>query len=84
MKTYPLENVKIVDKPMVRDLSNKALLCTDLAALNAYKDRKKAMESVLNTTAEMETMKAQINSLHTDISAIKDMLFSVLNKESSK
>lgn len=85
MKTYPLDQVKITEQPMVRDMTNKAILRTDLDALHAYKDRKKAMEVVMNSTAEIETMKDQINNIKTDISSIKEMLTAmVLNKESIK
>lgn len=73
MKQYEIDQVRISERPLVRDMRNKALLNTDRDALTAYRDRKKQME-------EIAAQREDINNLKSDISDIKQMLTALLEK----
>jgi hypothetical protein len=78
MRTYDTDKVKIKDKDMVRDMKSKAILSTNIEALNAYRDRKKAMEEVTATRAEIDDMKADINSIKEDLKMVMTLLNSMV------
>jgi len=67
MKKYEVDYVEIKDKKMVRDMSNKAILSTDINALRAHRDKRRTMQNVNNVMDE-------INSTKKDIAEIKEML----------
>ena len=67
MKKYEIDYVEIKDKKMVRDMSNKAILSTDINALRAHRDKRRTMQNVNNVMDE-------INSTKKDIAEIKEML----------
>lgn len=73
MKQYEIDQVRISERPLVRDMRNKALLNTDRDALTAYKDRKRQME-------EIDLQRQEINTIKTDLSDIKQMLTALLEK----
>lgn len=67
MKKYEVDYVEIKDKKMVRDMSNKAILSTDINALRAHRDKRRTMQNVNNVMDE-------INSTKKEIAEIKEML----------
>jgi hypothetical protein len=67
MKKYEVDYVKINDKKMIRDMTNKAILNTDMEQLKAYRDRKKTMQ---NMNAVMD----EINITRAEMAEIKEML----------
>lgn len=67
MKKYEIDYVEIKDKKMVRDMSNKAILSTDINALRAHRDKRRTMQNVNNVMDE-------INSTKKEIAEIKEML----------
>lgn len=67
MKEFDVNFVKIKNRPMVRDMKNKAILTIDKSGLQAYRDRKAAMEKI-------EVYGAEINTIKHEISELKDML----------
>jgi hypothetical protein len=67
MKKYEIDYVEIKDKKMVRDMTNKAILSTDINALRAHRDKRQTMQNV-NTVME------EINSTKKEIAEIKEML----------
>lgn len=73
MKQYEIDQVRISERPLVRDMRNKALLNTDRDALTAYRDRKKQME-------EIQAQRQDINNLKSDMADIKQMLTALLEK----
>lgn len=75
MKEFDLKEVPIQDRKMVRNMHSKAVLSTDVRALQAHKDKVKAFE-------KMQDMNTDINTLKEDMSEIKDLLIQLLrNKE---
>jgi hypothetical protein len=73
MKKYEIDQVRISEKPLVRDMRNKALLNTDRDALTAYRDRQRQME-------EIKSQKQEINTMKSDLQEIKQMLSALLEK----
>jgi hypothetical protein len=67
MKKYEIDYVEIKDKKMVRDMSNKAILSTDINALRAHRDKRRTMQNV-------NTIMDEINSTKKEVSEIKEML----------
>jgi F0F1-type ATP synthase epsilon subunit len=67
MKRYEVDYVQIRDKKMVRDMSNKAILSTDLNELKAYRDRKRSMENI-------NSVREEINNTRAEMAEIKEML----------
>ena len=67
MKKYEIDYVQIKDKKMMRDMSSKAIINTNVEELRAYRDRKQAMNNIDNAMIE-------INNTKKDIVEIKDML----------
>ena len=67
MKKYEIDYVQIKDKKMMRDMSSKAVINTNVEELRAYRDRKQAMNNIDNAMIE-------INNTKKDIVEIKDML----------
>jgi len=67
MQKYEVDYVEIKDKKMVRDMSNKAILSTDINALRAHRDKRRTMQNVNNVMDE-------INSTKKEIAEIKEML----------
>ncbi len=67
MKRYEVDYVEIKDKKMVRDMSNKAILSTDLNELRAHRDKKRTMQNV-------NTVMDEINITRKEIIEIKEML----------
>ena len=57
-----------------RDPNSKAIINTDVAALREYKEKRKMMESVSDSSQK-------IASLEKDLSDIKAMLFTLINKK---
>lgn len=58
----------------VKDLSNRAILSTDTAALEAYKLRRKK-------AAETQAKLDEINTLKQDVAEIKDLLRQLLGSK---
>lgn len=68
------KKIAVKDHPgLYRDENSKAIINTDIHALNEYKQKVK----MINSTAE-NTQK--INGLEKDISEIKSLLLSLINK----
>jgi F0F1-type ATP synthase epsilon subunit len=67
MKKYEIDYIQIKDKKMVRDMSNKAILSTDLNELKAYRDRKRSMENI-------NSVREEINTTRAEMAEIKEML----------
>jgi len=66
-----MNTVKIDDKKLERDLNSKAVLSTNLNALETYKmARKKRQEEI-----------SDINNMKQDISEIKEILQQLLGKQ---
>ena len=73
MKNYEIDFLKIENKNMIRDMSNKALISNDINELKAYRDRKQ-------TIATMKDAMEEINSTKAEIAEIKKMLKIILEK----
>lgn len=80
MKTYEIDRVPITDKRMSRDMSSKALLNNDLAALQAYKDKKRQMEETMNQKDEINKLHAAVDDLQSNMHDIKSLLTALLEK----
>lgn len=67
MKFVPIEN----DKSFVRDTSNKAVLNTDVSALESYYAQRKIAKQRLK---QQEEVKVRVDKIEEDVSEIKEML----------
>lgn len=68
---------------LVRDTHSKALLNTDLRALNEYQLKKKMMTTVQQNESEINNIKerlSKIDSLESDLKDIKALLQRIINK----
>jgi len=61
----------MIDKYIRSEENKGAVINTDRAALNAYKQRKKL---AAKQTEEIENLKAQINHINTSLDEIKKLL----------
>jgi hypothetical protein len=73
MTTPPFAKIKN-ETGYVKDMSNKAILSTDLAGLEAYKMRKKK-------AAETQAKLDEINNIKQDVAEIKDLLKQLLGSK---
>jgi uncharacterized protein (DUF342 family) len=70
-----MERLKIKDTPgWVKDLSSKAVLNSDLSALEQRKLNKKKNIQINNITEDLSNVKSELETLRTDIKDIKDIL----------
>ena len=61
MKKYEIDYVEIKDKKMVRDMSNKAILSTDINALRAHRDKRRTMQNVNTIMDEINSKGSEPN-----------------------
>ena len=80
MKEFPVATVPIQDRKMVRDMHSKAVVATDTDGLQAYRDRRAAMERMMNTTEEVQGLKEEINTIKNDVTKIKEILMEMAKK----
>lgn len=71
MKFVPIEN----DKSFVRDTSNKAVLNTDVSALESYYAQRKIAKQRLK---QQEEVKVRVDKIEEDVSEIKEMLHQLI------
>ena len=71
MKFVPIEN----DKSFVRDTSNKAILNTDVSALESYYAQRKIAKQRLK---QQEEVKVRVDKIEEDVSEIKEMLHQLI------
>jgi len=65
---------KVKDAPgLVRDMSNQAVLNTDISALEAYKRKR-------NKQQEIDEVISDINNMKSDIDQIKSLMLRLLEK----
>jgi hypothetical protein len=65
---------KVKDSPgLVRDMSNQAVLNTDISALEAYKRKR-------NKQQEIDEVISDINNMKSDIDQIKSLMQRLLDK----
>jgi hypothetical protein len=70
-----MERLKIKDAPgWVKDSSSKAVLNSDLSALEQRKLNKKKNIQINNITEDLSNVKSELETLRTDIKDIKDIL----------
>lgn len=69
------DNIKLY-----RDVHSKAIINTDANALNEYRQKMKLAEDVIQQKNDLNNVQAEINNLRNDISAIKQMMITLINK----
>lgn len=69
------DNIKLY-----RDVHSKAIINTDVNALNEYRQKMKLAEDVIQQKNDLNNVQAEINNLRNDISAIKQMMITLINK----
>lgn len=70
-----MERLKVKDAPgWVKDSSSKAVLNSDLSALEQRKLNKKKNIQINNITEDLSNVKSELETLRTDIKDIKDIL----------
>ena len=73
-----LENVE--NNPgWVKSKETKAVLNSDLAALNQYKINKQKNIQVVSMQTEVGNLKNEISNIKSDVSDIKNLLLQILN-----
>lgn len=71
--------LKVIDAPgLLRDPHSKALINTDVSALNEHRKKKRIMSSILNNSKELET---RVDELSSRMSNIESMLKQLLEKQ---
>lgn len=66
---------KIQDSPgWVKNMDNKAVLNSNLEALNQHKMNKQKLVEFNNMKTQIETLKTDINALQSGLSEIKELL----------
>jgi len=61
-----MKYAKVKENPdLIRDLTNQAILNTNIDALSAYKKRRQKEKEISDFTTEINTMKQDINELKT-------------------
>ncbi len=69
-----IKTTKIIDHPdLIRDMTSKAVLNTNLEKYNDYKKRKNFLKDLMNQGTEIETIKK-------DITEIKELLQALIAK----
>lgn len=73
--------LKVIDAPgLLRDPYSKALVNSDVSALNEHKKKKRAMNAILNNSKELE---ARVDELSSKMNNIEIMLTKLLEKQSN-
>ena len=80
-----MEYVKIESNPsLVRDMTSNAIINTNkeeyLNYINRVSRQTKLNENVVNNVEEIQVLKTEINSIKEDLSDIKTMLLSLMDK----
>jgi len=80
-----MEYVKIESNPtLVRDMTSNAIINTNkeeyLNYINRVSRQTSLNETISNTTEQIEVLKTEINSMKEDLSDIKIMLLSLIDK----
>lgn len=71
--------LKVIDAPgLLRDPHSKALLNTDVSALNEHRKKKRAMAAILNNSRELES---RVDELSSKINNIESLLKQLLEKK---
>lgn len=78
-----MEKVKVKDAPgWVKDSSSKAVLNTDLSALEQRKQDKKKTNQINSLEMDVSEVKTELNELKSEIKDIKDILLQFINANS--
>jgi hypothetical protein len=80
-----MEYVKIQSSPsLVRDMTSNAIINTNkeeyLNYINRVSRQTSLDETLINNTEEIKVLKKEINSIKEDLSDIKNMLLSLIDK----
>lgn len=80
-----MEYVKIESNPsLVRDMTSNAIINTNkeeyLNYINRVSRQIELNENVVNNVEEIQVLKTEINSIKEDVSDIKNMLLSLMDK----
>lgn len=71
--------LKVIDAPgLLRDPHSKALLNTDVSALNEHRKKKRAMAAILNNSKELES---RVDELSSKMNNIESLLKQLLEKQ---
>lgn len=71
--------LKVIDAPgLLRDPHSKALINTDVSALNEHRKKKRIMSSILNNSKELES---RVDELSSKMNNIESMLKQLLEKQ---
>lgn len=71
--------LKVIDAPgLLRDPHSKALINTDVSALNEHRKKKKIMSSILNNSKELES---RVDELSSKMNNIESLLKQLLEKQ---
>lgn len=73
--------LKVIDAPgLLRDPHSKALINTDVSALNEHRKKKRAMAAILNNNRDLEV---RVEELSSKINNIESLLTQLLEKQSN-
>ncbi len=71
--------LKVIDAPgLLRDPHSKALINTDVSALNEHRKKKRIMSSILNNSKELES---RVDELSSKMNNIESLLKQLLEKQ---
>jgi hypothetical protein len=71
--------VKVKNSTFVRDTGTMALINQDNNGLTDYMNKRRVMEA---QRSEINNMKVEMNTIKSDVSEIKDLLYQLLSKGS--
>jgi hypothetical protein len=78
-------NLKIENTPgWVKNPTNKAILNSDITALQEYKLKKQKNIKINTIESEVDDIKSQIKDLNHDIKEIKDILLQFIQNKNEK
>jgi hypothetical protein len=77
-----MEKLKIKDAPgWVKDSSSKAVLNTNLFALEERKQNKRKIKQINSLESDLVNVKTELEELKSDIKDIKDILLQFINSK---
>jgi hypothetical protein len=79
-----MEKLKVKDAPgWIKDPSSKAVLNTDLSALEQRKQNKKKINQINSLEGDLSNVKSELTELKSEIKDIKDILLQFINAKSN-
>lgn len=76
------KHLKIENAPgWVKNPTNKAILNSDISALQEYKIKKQKNLKINNIESEVDEIKSQVIDLKNDVQEIKDLLLQFIKNE---